>query len=33
MATFNETVLNVALSSIIKEMNVTPGTAQLLITV
>lgn len=32
IATFNETVLNVALSVIMKEMNVTPGTAKWLIT-
>ena len=32
IATFNETVLNVALSSIMKEMNVTAGTVQWLVT-
>lgn len=32
IATFNETILNVALSGIMKEMNVTAGTAQWLIT-
>jgi DHA2 family lincomycin resistance protein-like MFS transporter len=32
IATFNETVLNVALSGIMKEMNVTAGTVQWLIT-
>lgn len=32
IATFNETVLNVALSAIMKEMNVTPGIVQWLVT-
>lgn len=32
IATFNETILNVALSGIMKEMNVTAGTVQWLIT-